>query len=196
MAFERGQLSDSGRVGAHSLANQGIKWRCQYQVDKRWIAPDGEHDAGDYETIYGEGNTLANGGADVIWKRLIVLNPTTSATGAVLQGFSSGTSRIGVGISSAAAAASQTDLQATAPNKTYDGMESGYPTHTTGTSTAARSASWRSLFTTAQANFAWKEWALFNSTGASRRMLNRKVQSLGTKTSAAQWTFTVTLTLS
>jgi len=37
---------------------------------------------------------------------------------------------------------------------------------------------------------------VFNSaTGGTGRMLNRKVESLGTKTSAASWAFTVTLTL-
>jgi hypothetical protein len=196
MAFERTQVSEHGVVGAHSLVGQDVKWRCRYKLEKRWLAADGNHDPGDYEVIEGEGNTLTNGGADVIWERLTTLKPSTSSTGTVTQAFTTGTSRIGVGLSSAAAAASQTDLQATAPGKAYDGMESGYPAHTTGTSTAARSVSWRSLFSTAQANFAWKEWGLFNSTVAAKRMLNRKVQSLGTKTSAAQWTFTVTLTLS
>jgi hypothetical protein len=79
----------------------------------------------------------------------------------------------------------------------YKIMTTGYPTHTTGTSTAARSAAFRATFSTAQANFAWQEWALFNSTvAATRRMLNRKVQSLGTKTSAATRQITLTLTLS
>jgi hypothetical protein len=37
---------------------------------------------------------------------------------------------------------------------------------------------------------------VFNSaTAATGRMLNRKVESLGTKTSAQTWQFTVTITL-
>jgi hypothetical protein len=45
------------------------------------------------------------------------------------------------------------------------------------------------------ANFAWQEWAVFNASSTGR-MLNRKVESLGTKTSSAAWTLTVTITLS
>ena len=189
-----GRLANVGTVNARLMGTDGSVWRCHYRVDKRWLDWDDSHRPGDYETIDGIGNTLLNGGADVIWERLITLNPTTSSTGVVLGAFSSGTSRIGIGTSTVAAAASQTDLQST--TKIYDGMESGYPAHTTGTSTAARSVQFQALLTTAQANFAWNEWGVFNSTSASRRMLNRAQQSLGTKTSAAQWTFTVTLTLS
>ena len=56
------------------------------------------------------------------------------------------------------------------------------------------------LFTTAEANFAWQEWGVFNGSGAGGAgptgvvMLNRKVESLGTKTSAQAWQMTVTVT--
>lgn len=94
---------------------------------------------------------------------------------------------IGVGDSSAAFAASQTDLQA-ATNKLRKGMEATYPQR------AANVLTLRSLFGTGDANWAWNEWATFNhaSTGT---MLQRKVESLGTKTSAQSWQLTVTLTL-
>lgn len=46
----------------------------------------------------------------------------------------------------------------------------------------------QATFGTGSANFAWQEWGVANaSTGGS--MLNRKVVSLGTKTSAASWAF-------
>ena len=44
------------------------------------------------------------------------------------------------------------------------------------------------------ANFAWAEWGLFNAS-TSGRMLNRKVFSGGTKTSAEAWSLTISLTL-
>ena len=185
--------NDVGRIGSLLGVTDGPKWRCEYLVEKVWKAPDAQHDAGDREYIHGVGNLLLNGGADVIWKRLITLNPTTAA-GAVLSAFST-LSKIGVGASTATSTASQTGLQHSS-NKTYSGMESSYPAHTTGTSTAARTAQFRAVFSTAQANYAWNEWTIQNSTAATFRALNRKVQSLGTKTSAAQWTFTATLTLS
>ena len=40
-----------------------------------------------------------------------------------------------------------------------------------------------------------KEWGIFNAS-SGQRMLNRKVTDLGTKTSAASWVFTVTITIS
>jgi hypothetical protein len=74
-------------------------------------------------------------------------------------------------------------------------MEATYPTHTDGTTSGSATITFRSVFGTGDANFAWQEWGVFNaSTGG--RMLNRKVESLGTKSSAATWTFTVTITLS
>jgi hypothetical protein len=75
-------------------------------------------------------------------------------------------------------------------------MNSTYPLHTDGVTSGAASAVFQSTFGTAQANWAWQEWGIFNSATASTgRMLNRKVESLGTKTSAAAWTLTLTLSL-
>lgn len=186
------RTTDIGRVGALLSVHDAPKWRCEWLIEKRWKAPDSEHDAGDIEYIHGKGNLLLNGGADVIWNRIITRNPSTAVNN-VNSAFANANAKIGVGASSVAAAASQTGLQTTG-TKTFSSMQATYPTHTTGTSTGARSASFRAVFTTAQANYAWKEWVIVNSTG--QRALNRKVQSLGTKTSAAQWTFTATLTLS
>ena len=57
-----------------------------------------------------------------------------------------------------------------------------------------RALTFRSLFGTGDANFAWNEWGVFNAS-SSGTMLNRKVESLGTKTSAQSWQLTVTLTI-
>ena len=195
MAFEQSRVQETVTVEDGYRASDGLKWKCVTDIEDRYLAPHGAHRPGDVVRKRYIGNVLVNGGADVIWERLTTLNPATSSTGVVTGAFTTGTSRIGVGISTAAAAASQTDLSATA-SKAYDGMESGYPSHTTGTSTAARSCVFRSLFSTAQANFAWNEFGIFNSTAATRRMLQRKVQSMGTKSSAATRQITVTLTLS
>lgn len=94
---------------------------------------------------------------------------------------------LGVGDSSTAFSAAHTDLQA-ATNKLRKSMEATYPTRSNGALT------FRSLFSTAQANFAWNEWAVFNAS-ASGVMFSRKVESLGTKTSAQSWQLTATVTL-
>lgn len=94
---------------------------------------------------------------------------------------------LGVGDSSTAFAAAQTDLQATT-NKVRKGMEAGYPTRSSGALTL------RSLFGTSEANFAWQEWGSFNAL-ASGVMFTRKPESLGTKTNTQSWQLTATITL-
>lgn len=94
---------------------------------------------------------------------------------------------IGVGDSSTAFSAAQTDLQA-ATNKYRQAMEATYPTIATNVLT------FRSLFATGNANFAWEEWGTFNASSAGT-MLQRKVEALGTKTSAQSWQMTVALTV-
>lgn len=101
--------------------------------------------------------------------------------------YNTANARIGVGDSNSAAAATQTDLQA-ATNKTYKGMNGVYPTR------SSQTMDWQADFTSGEANYAWQEWAIDN--GASRaRTLNRKVESLGTK-STGTWTLTGSVTIS
>ena len=99
----------------------------------------------------------------------------------------SSNSHLGVGDSSTAFAASQTDLQASS-NKARKAMESGYPTRSSGALT------FRSLFGTSDANHAWNEWGVFNAS-TSGTMFSRKVESLGTKTSSQSWQLTATITV-
>lgn len=107
--------------------------------------------------------------------------------GEAITAFNNANSRIGVGDSSTAFAAGQTDLQA-ASNKFRRVMEATYPQR------AGNAVTFRSLFSTSEANFVWAEWGVFNA-ASSGSMLSRKVEALGTKTSAQSWQLTVTLTL-
>lgn len=97
------------------------------------------------------------------------------------------TFHIGVGDSSSAFAATQTDLQASS-NKLRKAMDSSYPTRSSGTLT------FRATFTTSEANFAWNEWAVFDAATAGT-MVGRKAESLGTKTSSQSWQHTATVTV-
>lgn len=100
--------------------------------------------------------------------------------------FNNANAYIGVGDSSTAFSASQTDLQA-ASNKTRQGMDSTYPSGSAGVITFS------ATFATGSANYAWNEWGVFNA-ASSGSMLSRKVESLGTKTSAQSWQIQATLT--
>jgi hypothetical protein len=100
--------------------------------------------------------------------------------------FNNANAYIGVGDSTTAFSAAHTDLQA-ATNKLRKAMDATYP------SGGSNVITFRSTFATGDANFAWQEWGVFNASSAGT-MLNRKVESLGTKTSAQTWQFTVVLT--
>lgn len=107
--------------------------------------------------------------------------------GEAVTSFANANAHTGVGDSTTAFAAAQTDLQA-ASNKLRKAMEATYPQRSTNVLT------FRSLFGTAEANFAWQEWAIFNASSAGT-MMSRKVESLGTKTSAQSWQLTTTITI-
>ena len=121
---------------------------------------------------------LTNAGRDLIAADII---------GESVTEFTNANAHIGVGDSTTAFAAAQTDLQAAA-NKFRKAMDATFPTRATNVLT------FKSTFSTSEANFAWQEWGVFNASSAGT-MLNRKVESLGTKTSAQSWAFTVTLTV-
>lgn len=110
-----------------------------------------------------------------------------AAVGAAVTAFNNANAYIGVGDSSAAFSASQTDLQA-ASNKLRKAMDATYP------SGGANVLTFRSTFATGDANWAWNEWGIFNGSSGGT-MLNRKVESLGTKTNTQTWQFTTTLTI-
>jgi hypothetical protein len=100
--------------------------------------------------------------------------------------FNNANARIGVGNGAGAFAAGQTDLLG--GSAVRKAQEPTYPL------LAANVATYRSLFTTAEANFAWEEWGLFNAAAAGV-MLSRKVENLGTKTSAQSWQLTISITV-
>lgn len=128
-------------------------------------------------------NTLVNGGTNIM---LTLLTGTGTA-------FTNAVAALGVGDSSSAFGATQTNLQGTTvtTDRIRKAMNATFP------SVAAAVATFQATFATTDANFVWNEWAIFNNvTDASGTMLNRSVANLGTKTSASAWQLTVTLTQS
>lgn len=157
------------------------QWKVHTLLEKR---RDGETEP--YEVIESHGNLLTYGGASALWDLLIAAGNVTA--------FDNANAYIGVGDSSTAAAAAQTDLQAVT-NKHREAMDATYPTHTDGTGSGAASIVYKATFESGDAEFAWNEWGIFNASTAGR-MLNRKVQAFGTKPASTAWSLTVTITLS
>jgi hypothetical protein len=125
------------------------------------------------------GNLLLNEGIQEMEDLLIAFAGSIAFTNAVAD--------MGVGDSNAAEAATQTDLQA-ATNKLFKAMNATYPSRATQTLT------FQSDFLTAEANWAWQEMSIRNGVTRNRN-LNRKVASLGTKTTGT-WTLTGTVAIS
>jgi hypothetical protein len=124
------------------------------------------------------GNLLLNEGIQTMLDLLI------GAGGTV---YSNANAQLGVGDSSTAEAATQTDLQAST-NKLFKAMNASYPQR------ASQTMSWQSDFGSSEANYTWNEVSIRNSSGADKN-LNRKVQNLGTKASGT-WTLTAQVTIS
>ena len=134
------------------------------------------------ERVTADGNLLVNAGMDLMWDAVI---------GTAITAFSNANAYLGVGDSSTAAAASQTDLQASS-NKTRKAMNATYPDQP-----ANSQIRFQSDFGSSDANYQWLEVAAFNASSAGT-MLNRLVPGggLGTKASGATWTLTLVITLS
>lgn len=160
--------------------NWNVKWRLRkFQGD---LTPDQCLKAKPFKVIDFEHNGLANVGINELWK--LVCGGTATA-------FSNANAYLGVGDSNTAFAASQTDLQAVT-NKTYKAMDTSYPTYGT-----SQKSTFKSTFGSADANYAWEEVATFNGNNPpTANMLNRKVQSLGTKASGTTWELTCEITIS
>ena len=121
---------------------------------------------------------LTNAGRDIMAALL---------TGVSAVHFDNTNARIGVGDSSTAFAATQTDLVATT-NKLRKVMDATFPT------TVANVLTFQSTFTGAEANWTWNEWAVFNAAAAGA-MLNRVGEVNGTKLAGQTWVFQVALTV-
>lgn len=188
VATAREDLEIMGVIAAHD----GQKWRCHTKLEKFHGDSTSPEDL--YDTVEIDGNILVIGGASVQWQTLIGNGTATAAQ--ALTYFNNGNAHIGVGGgagATTAAADTQTDLAGA--SKTRKAMDATYPLHTDSTGTAgSKSITFRSTFATGDANYAWDEWGIFNASSAGR-MLNRKVEALGTKTSAATWVLTITLSL-
>ena len=104
-------------------------------------------------------------------------------------------SYIGVGTSTTSAVATHTGLQAGTSARDYQSMESTFP------SRSGQTMTWKSVWGSAEGNFAWEEWSIRSASSGTGgedtgTALNRKVASLGTKASGSEWTLTVTITVS
>lgn len=174
-------------------------WHVRTQVRKydedidAWLAADGRRTQRSFERhhtpveiVDGRDNLLLNAGIQRMLDLLI---------GAGGQALNNTHARIGVGNSSTAASASQTDLQAAAgsANRWFQLMDATYP------SRSAQTLTFQATFGSSDGNFTWAEWGIDAGTASGNTvtapMLNRKVEALGAKTTGT-WVLQVQITIS
>lgn len=188
--------------------HEGLQWKSSSKVEK--YSPDQVAFATTllgHEPVGSELLALVGNPEDGVVEDLTSNLLTTAGLGRITsliiggggQAATATAARIGVGNSSTAASAGQTDLQASsgAGNRQWNIMEATYPQASAGVITAKAS------YASGEANFAWAEWAIdvgtptvAAGTTVAALMLNRKVADNGTKASGSVWAFTVTITLS
>lgn len=155
-----------------------------------------------YEVTDAPGNLLTYVGLAYLLSNITGVTSTTAA-----QILANGYMPIGVGDGGGTvptALVTDSDLTAST-NKYYNPIDGAYPTVGAAGATAGV-ITIQSTYTSAIANFAWNEWAIFGSTvpftvgqtttPSNSTMINHKGVSLGTKTSSNVWTLSATLTLS
>ena len=150
-------------------------WRGHARLEKFW-ADDDLTRATPYEVVEAE-NLLLTAGATLVLNRLAGISATAiDATNG----------RMCVGDGTAAVSAGQTDLQGTNKfRKVFDAV----PT------VSGNQIQCVTTYLTSEANFAWNEAGLANSASGAT-LVNRFLQSFGTKTSSLQWILTITVTIS
>jgi len=163
------------------------EWGVVATVEKWNVASDRAKGLPPDDTVSVEDNLLLNGGiADLLNSLCGLASPAVYGTA----------SYIGVGTSTTSALASHTGLQAGTSERSYKAMESAsFP------SLAGQTMTWKSVWGSADGNFAWEEWSIRSASSGTGgedtgTALNRKVASLGTKASGSEWTLTVTITVS
>lgn len=185
-------IHDSGRATTDWLFERWDEDQTLWAIRRSGVAaPVGEDfhrlKIKPYSVTEHHGNLIVNAG----WTR--ILNLATASGGQALTATSG---RIGAGNSSAAAADTQTDLQAAAgsANRWFQILSTG---PTVSTDQLIMSAA----FGTADGNFTWAEFGIDIGTPTvtsgntvNATLLNRAVSAQGTKASGQTWTATATVT--
>lgn len=161
----------------NSILEQGIPHGV-FRIEKYRTNEKGERTSSKPYQVIEQENAYTNAGGVALLNLLI---------GAGGTAFNNANSYLGVGDSTTAFSAAHTDLQA-ATNKLRKAMNATFP------SLSGQVMTFKSTFTTSDANYAWQEIAIFNASTAGT-MLCRIVNNYGTKTSSASWDLTYTLTV-
>jgi len=124
-----------------------------------------------------EGNVILDEGANALW---------TLVCGGTATHFGSANAYIGVGDGTTAESNTHTGLQ---------GVNIQYVAVDSVSFGSDRKATWQATFGGTLANFAWEEITVANGADNTATNLNRKVQSMGTKSAGATWIAILEITI-
>lgn len=193
------RLGDHGRVSAAMRSGDTFGWKCHTTVEKFHV-PDYHAGRGPHDVLEVPGNLLLYGGADILF--LGLKGSLSGTSGLKNTYYNNANAALLFGDSTAAVAVTQTDLQASSggTHRWVQGMDATFPTHTSGSSASTHSKIlYKCTLTSANGNFTngIREWGVGNKVSQAKaypgRLLNRKVQNLGTKTTLGIWAVTITL---
>ena len=152
-----------------------VGWHGHARLEKYW-ADDDLTRATPYEVVEAE-NLMLTAGATLVLNRLAGISATA------IDGTNG---RMCVGDGTTAVSAGQTDLQGSNKfRKVFDAV----PT------VSGNQLQCVTTYLTSEANFAWNEAGIANSASGAT-LVNRFLQSFGTKSNSLQWILTITVTLS
>lgn len=190
--------TEAAPVGeAIAVGHEPVRWITHWWIDKYEgkVTPEQVNDPAykPFETVEFDGNLAVNSGIQRVMDLMI---------GAGGQAGDNTHTFMGVGNSSTAEAAGQTDLQAAtgSTNRQWKGMDATFP------SRASQTVTYRSTYATTEANFNWLEVGVEIDNGTvspgtaalstgTQKLLNRKVIAAGTKVNTQTWVSTVTITM-
>lgn len=157
------------------IAKHKTKWHIKKYADDKAF-----REGRPFEVSEFNGNLLLNEGITAL-QNLLVGNAETN--------FGNANAYLGVGDSNTAEDPAQTGLQA-ATNKLYKAMEATYP------QISGQKTTWRAVFGSTEANWAWNEFTVASGSSDAADNLNRKVSAQGTKASGQTWTLDLEITWS
>lgn len=177
---EKSKLESIYHVLCKALGiSESAKWCVQWAVEK--FSDEKSYKANKpFETRVAPQNIVTDVGATEMLKLICGIAGATP--------YSAANAKIGIGNDRTPENASQTSLIATESNVFYKGMESGYP------KVDGRTMTFKSTYSNNEANFEWNEFAVVNGTGVGGVIMNRKVESLGTKVTGI-WSLQITISL-
>jgi hypothetical protein len=198
--MDRGRGKDGAAIGAVLGIEEAVRLYGIWQVEKFDVQVD-RNRPGELEEFWREIRSGRLQPSEVLQKSNVLLQSGMLEMWDLIKGasalhFNSTDTKIGIGDDATAAGPSQTDLIA-ATNKTYIAMDSGWPkTRTDDGALGYGVFQTKATFATGDANYAWAEAVVKNTNGGSNKCLCRAATGWGTKTSAATWVATHTITLS